>query len=168
MGRVKLTNEEKQNRKDFAEISKQVDHEAGRNRIKRENGFRSFIIFDGTKVSEGGWHNGKWMTARFMNNILKKWVAQSYFTRADNLLKRHNAFPLITNINFKKLQQIDDAYDLTAGCAQCGGCDWFAAFDADYGLCFNPESPNEGRVTFEHGGCIQHSFIQELLKKDTI
>ena len=66
----------------------------------------------------------------------------------------------------RKLKEIDREYDLSAGCAQCGGCRWYAAIDGDYGFCFNQDSPNEGRITFEHGGCIYHSFIQELLQRE--
>lgn len=40
---------------------------------------------------------------------------------------------------------------------QCGGCRFFAAFGADYGVCCNPDSCKDGRVMFEHGGCNVHS-----------
>lgn len=40
---------------------------------------------------------------------------------------------------------------------QCGGCHYFAALGADYGLCWNKKSPLDGCVTFEHGGCKFHS-----------
>lgn len=44
---------------------------------------------------------------------------------------------------------------------QCGGCRWFAAAGADYGICFNEKSPLDGMVTFEHGGCLEHSFLTD-------
>lgn len=40
---------------------------------------------------------------------------------------------------------------------QCGGCRFFAAAGADYGVCWNEKSPLDGCVTFEHGGCVEHS-----------
>jgi len=168
---MKLTDEQKQNRKEFAEISKRLDKERGKDKTKchkfdGECGYRTFVIFDGTEVSEGGWLIGrKWMTAKFMNRIVDKWVRQSYETRADNYLKTHKNDMAISPV-IEKLKEIDNDYDLSAGCAQCGGCRWYAAIDGDYGFCFDQDSPNEGRITFEHGGCIQHSFIQSLLNKE--
>lgn len=44
---------------------------------------------------------------------------------------------------------------------QCGGCRYFAAAGADYGVCWNEKSPLDGCVTFEHGGCPDHSVSQE-------
>ena len=164
---MRLTKEQKKMRKEFAEIKKKLDKEAGRDRIKYlDNGFggkfRSFVICGGTEVSEGGWMIGrKWMTAKYMSSIVHKWVMQSYETRADTYLKREFS----VDVDIEKLKEIDSQYDLSAGCAQCGGCRWFAAIDGDYGFCFNQKSPNEGRITFEHGGCIQHSFIQRLLNE---
>lgn len=32
--------------------------------------------------------------------------------------------------------------------------------DFDYGFCFNTQSPNEGRICFEHGGCKNHSDLK--------
>lgn len=46
---------------------------------------------------------------------------------------------------------------------QCGGCHFFAASGADFGICWNQKSPMDGCVVFEHGGCLQHS---ELAKAD--
>lgn len=40
---------------------------------------------------------------------------------------------------------------------QCGGCRFFAATGLDYGICANPVSPLDGQITFEHGGCAEHS-----------
>lgn len=160
---MKLTEEQKRNRKEFAEISKRLDKERGKdktkyNKIDGECGCRTFVIFDGTEISEGGWLIGrKWMTAKFMNTIVYKWVKQSYDTRADALYKKG----LLPKEYIETLRQ-RGMLDYTAGDGQCGGCRWYAAIDGDYGFCFNQDSPNEGRITFEHGGCIQHSFIQEL------
>lgn len=160
---MKLTEEQRKMRREFADLSKKLDKEQGRDKIKRHNGYRSFVLFDGTEVSEGGWLIGrKWMTAKFMRQAETRWVKHSYSTRADNILKIGGL--LWDPEAAKRLQEIDDEYDLTAGCAQCGGCRWFAALDGDYGVCCNKLSLNDGRITFEHGGCIQHSFIQELLK----
>jgi len=166
---MRLTKEQKEMRKEFAEIEKELDKKAGRDKIKHNNAgdpdfsYRSFVIFDGTEVSEGGWMIGrKWMTAKYMSSIVRKWVMQSYETRADTYLKQKFAA-----VDIEKLREINKKYDLSAGCGQCGGCRWFAAIDGDYGFCFNEDSPNEGKITFEHGGCIQHSFIQKLLSLDT-
>lgn len=40
---------------------------------------------------------------------------------------------------------------------QCGGCAYFAATGADFGICANPASPLDGSITFEHGGCAEHA-----------
>ena len=45
------------------------------------------------------------------------------------------------------------------GDKQCGGCRYFAATGMDFGICGNPKSPLDGAITFEHGGCGQHSEI---------
>lgn len=42
---------------------------------------------------------------------------------------------------------------------QCGGCRFFAALGLDYGICANPDSPLDGNITFEHGGCRAHSEV---------
>jgi len=167
---MRLTEEQKKSRAQMKEIHKQYLKEHGKDRIKYHNvgdsnfNYRSFILFDNTEVEPGGWLIGrKWLTARFMNRIVDRWVSLSYATRADNLLK-YNAVP--EGVDIEQLKEIDRLYDLSAGCAQCGGCQWFAALDSDYGFCFNQDSPNEGRITFEHGGCIHHSFLQQLLAYD--
>lgn len=164
---MKLTEEQKKMHKEFAEIHKQLDKERGKDRIKHHNvgdndsNYRTFVLFGGTEVSEGGWLIGrKWMTAKHMNKAEARWVQHSYATRADAYLEKRFS----VEVDIEKLKEINHKYDISAGCGQCGGCRWFAALDADYGICCNEESPNDGRITFEHGGCIQHSFIQELLQ----
>ncbi len=166
---MKLTEEQKTMRREFAGISKTLDKERGKDKIKFYNegdpdfNYRSFVIFDGTEISPGGWLIGrKWMTAKVMNRIVDKWVTTSYKTRVDALYKKG----LLPKEYIEPLHQ-QGMLEYTAGDGQCGGCRWFAALDADYGFCFNQDSPNEGRITFEHGGCIQHSFIQALLKQGT-
>lgn len=140
-----------------------IPREKRRIKYEGERGekYRSYIIFDGTEVGEGGWLIGrKWMTAEYLNSCIDRWVERSYKTRADTYLQRKFSI----EVDIEKLKEIDRKYDLSAGCGQCGGCCWFAALDGDYGFCCNEDSPNEGRITFEHGGCIQHSFIQKLLE----
>jgi len=140
---MNLTDEQKKNRKDFAEINKKYDKKHGKDRIKYHNAgepdfsYRTFVLFDGTEVSEGGWYSGrKWMTAKFLKAAESRWVSNSYKTGEEQ--------PDYDTKN----QWIPH---------QCGGCRWFAAFDLDYGVCCNEVSPNDGHITFEHGGCIKHS-----------
>lgn len=42
---------------------------------------------------------------------------------------------------------------------QCGGCRFFAALGMDYGICANRDSEQDGSITFEHGGCSEHSEL---------
>lgn len=44
---------------------------------------------------------------------------------------------------------------------QCGGCRFFAATGMDYGICWNEKSPLDGCISFEHGGCKEHSAFME-------
>jgi len=103
-------------------------------------------IFDYTQVSRGGWYCGKkWMPRKYFKECIARWVANSY--------KTAEAQP-----------------DYTGWIAhQCGGCYWFAALDLDYGMCCCVDSPNDGRATFEHGGCVEHSDLKPPLaqNKDT-
>lgn len=164
---MRLTKEQKQNRQELEKISKELDKKRGKDKIRWHNGgfdkYRVFVLFGGTEVSEGGFLcDRRWMTAKEMKQAESRWVKHSYNTRADTYLKKKFSI----EVDLEKLREIDREYDLTAGCAQCGGCRFFAALDADYGICCNGESLNDGRVTLEHGGCIQHSFIQHLLAKE--
>lgn len=167
----KLTDEEKRLRKEFREEMKQRDKEEHKDKLTfhkfpndPEGNYKSFVIFDDTEVTEGGWLQGKWMTAKEMRNAESRWVKHSYKTRADEHLKG-KFYTEIQGIPISKLKEIDADYDLSAGVAQCGGCRFFAALDGDYGMCCNESSENDGRVTFEHGGCVQHSVIQRILKE---
>ncbi|KKM64605.1 hypothetical protein LCGC14_1499800 [marine sediment metagenome] len=107
---------------------------------------RTFVLFDDTKVSEGGWYYGRaWMTAAFLAAAEKRWVANCYKTGQDQPEEDGSkAYP-----------------DWIPH--QCGGCRWFAALDLDYGVCCQESSPNDGRITFEHGGCHQHSILLDRI-----
>lgn len=98
-------------------------------------------IFDGTEVSRGGWCY-KWLTVKELKAAVKRWVDNSFQT---GLLQPDVKDHWIPH--------------------QCGGCRWFAALDLDYGLCCNIESPNDGRATFEHGGCLKHSDFLEFYRQ---
>lgn len=90
---------------------------------------RSIQMFDGVSVEEGGW------------NYSRRWMTAE---DRDAALSRWAM----------------KAYEGRASDEhQCGGCQWFAAFDSDYGLCWNGRSARDGHVMFEHGGCDQHSDI---------
>lgn len=94
-----------------------------------------FPMFDGIYVSDGGWCGRRWLTTDALHKARSRWVKASC--------------------------DVAPAEAETAGGGyQCGGCSYFAAFDADYGLCANEKSPQDGRVCWEHGGCHQHSNIE--------
>lgn len=94
-------------------------------------------IFDDTEISRGGAYpnNVKWMTSKYVKSRVEKWVKHSYETGKEQPDYDH------------KNQWIPH---------QCEWCFWFGALDLDYGFCFNIQSPNEGRVCSEHGGCKHH------------
>jgi hypothetical protein len=102
--------------------------------------YKTSKLFNDTEISEGGWYCGrKWMTAKFLDEAETRWVKHSYSTGEDEPdFDRENAW--IPH--------------------QCGGCRYFAALDSDYGICCNDASPNDGHITFEHGGCIKHSDLE--------
>ena len=116
-------------------------------RVKSELGnYREFPMFGGLQygehavlLSEGGWAR-KWMTTKELRAARERWIAESYSHEGP-------AF--------------HEALREYGGVIQCGGCRFFAAFDADFGLCANPASWFDGRVTFEHGGCLKHSKVED-------
>lgn len=79
------------------------------------------------EASEGGWTDRK------------DWLTQDEADAAEKRWAMRSYLP-----------RYDDNY-------QCGGCRFFAAFGADYGVCCNVASAMDGNITFEHGGCEQHS-----------
>jgi hypothetical protein len=87
-------------------------------------------------LEEGGWCGRRWMTTPELEKAQARWIKQSYQASGPAFEER--------------LKE-------EGGWIQCGGCRFFGAFDGDFGLCCNPESPMDGHVTFEHGGCDQHS-----------
>ena len=112
-----------------------------RSRVYRQQGLgdssRAVRLFDrygNIELSEGGWNGRRWLSNKEIRAAIKRWVAASYRPEAmDEDWVPH----------------------------QCGGCRYFGAFDGDYGLCFNPMSPLDGHVTFEHGGCLHHSYLEK-------
>ena len=88
-------------------------------------------LFHGVLVTQGGWAR-QWLNLLELKAALKRWVSRS-FTTADPRAATDGAW------------------------YQCGGCRFVMMFDGDYGLCGNAESPNDGRVVFEHAGCMEHS-----------
>ncbi len=89
----------------------------------------------GEEVSEGGWYYGRcWLTGPKADAAEDRW-----------LKVRHEASPT-------------DKDDWVAH--QCGGCRYFAALNADWGICWCEASPWDGHVMFEHVGCEQHSDLE--------
>ena len=86
-------------------------------------------------VDQAGW-SAHWITTKEVLASLARWAHNSYQTA------------------LKEAETDGGGY-------QCGGCRYFAALDNDYGLCCNPLSVNDGRVTFEHGGCDKPSMLEE-------
>lgn len=98
--------------------------------------YRAVRLFDRygvIELSEGGWNGRRWMSSKEVQAAISRWVKASYRPEA---------------------MDGDDWIP-----HQCGGCRYFGAFDSDYGLCFNPMSPLDGHITFEHGGCLYHSNL---------
>ena len=112
-------------------------------RNRNYGGIREFPAFGSLQygehavlLSEGGWAQ-KWMTTKELRAARERWIKVS----CGGLLSK--------------------ARTEYGGVIQCGGCRFFGAFDADFGLCCNPASSFDGKVTFEHGGCIHHSNIED-------
>ncbi len=85
---------------------------------------------------KGGWSIGRKPSAAQIKAAERRWINRSNETRpADDE---------------------DWAY-------QCGGCSFFAALGADFGICWNAASPLDGSISFEHGGCAEHSERLEAL-----
>ena len=122
-------------------------HKITYNRSLDGETYKTSKLFGDTEISEGGWYCGRrWMTAKFLDSAETRWVRHSYQTGEEE-------------------PDFDTKYMWIPH--QCGGCRYFAALDSDYGICCNEFSPNDGRITFEHGGCIKHSDLEEggVLKK---
>ncbi len=113
---------------------------------KNETGdYRVYPMFGGDPkhgdtvwLSEGGWLGRSWMTTRELEAAKERWIKASY--RASG-------------------KAFEERLAHEGGWIQCGGCRFFAAFDGDFGLCGNPASSMDGHVTFEHGGCENHSNL---------
>jgi len=102
----------------------------------------NYELFRGVVVSIGGWTD-KWLGRRKLKRALDRWVVNSRETGKQEPDMEHDWIP-----------------------HQCGGCRFAALFDFNYGLCANELSPNDGKVIFEHGGCVNHSDYTLLKEKD--
>ncbi len=78
----------------------------------------------------GGWAPGRKPKSSLLKQAERRWVTRSFDARPKD----------------------DEDWDY-----QCGGCTFFAALGADFGICWNQDSPLDGCISFEHGGCPQHS-----------
>ena len=105
--------------------------------FRDEYNVRTFQLLGGVAVSEGGWIGRKWMTSKELNDTRDRWVKSSY-----------------------KTGELQPDYDGWIH-HQCGGCRYFGALGADYGICCNAQSVNDGKVVFEHGGCNVNSVLIE-------
>ena len=92
-------------------------------------------LFFGVFVTPGGWAD-EWPTVEEMESATIRWADGSYATVVPE--------------------------EETGHVLQCGGCAFVLALDGDWCLCTNAASPHDGRVTFEHGGCRQHSLMAEI------
>ena len=82
------------------------------------------------RCTVGGWARNRKPKAAQIKAAERRWVDRSFKTRP--------------------VDDEDWVY-------QCGGCTFFAALGADYGICWNEASPLDGSIAFEHGGCAEHS-----------
>lgn len=101
---------------------------------------RVLDLFDGLTVSEGGWYYGKkWMQRADAEAARRRWWLRG--------LAEAPKVPFGSGRNAPEWVE-----------HQCGGCKFFAALDADWGICWNAESPQDGRLVFEHNGCAEHTY----------
>lgn len=108
-------------------------------RFKDELGSYRVAELAQAQVTEGGWYDGRsWLTAKEIAAAEERWAKRSYAT---GVYEGKGAMQWIAH--------------------QCGGCKFFAALGNDYGICWNKKSPHDGAITFEHGGCGEHSGFQE-------
>ena len=92
-------------------------------------------------VERGGWYDGPWIKEEDITSAERRWAKRSY------------THQVLTEPNWSQWQ--------------CGACKYFAALGTDYGLCWNEKSPLDGCVTFEHGGCGEHSGYQKHREKSS-
>lgn len=88
----------------------------------------------------GGWSESPPPTPEEIEAAQKRWAKRSYSTA------------------------VRDPNDPQYIPQQCGGCKFFAATGADYGICWNEQSPQDGCICFEHGGCAFHSQLTQEKK----
>lgn len=90
----------------------------------------------GMTVSEGGWYGDRpWLTKALALRAEHRWYERD------------------------RAQAPKDDEDWVPH--QCGGCKFFGALNADWGICWNETSPLDGHVVFEHVGCAAHSYLKE-------
>lgn len=119
-------------------------HKRGVWEVRDEDGAYLSGYVCGEEISQGGWYEtggrlANWMTKADLDAFRKR-----CWQRSDETGVRHKRYP-----------------DYIV--AQCGGCKWFGALNADWGFCMNAASPLDGRVVFEHGGCAEHSELSRIL-----
>jgi hypothetical protein len=90
----------------------------------------------GEPVEQGGWSYGNKLKPKELKAAEARWSKRAYNLPPVEHFRGHNHF--------------ND---------QCGGCRFFAALNADWGICCNEQSLNDGRMTFEHWGCVAHSVL---------
>lgn len=90
------------------------------------------------ECTRGGWALGRKPTPAQIKAAERRWVKRSNETRHPD----------------------DEDWEF-----QCGGCTFFAALGADFGICWNEASPLDGSIAFEHGGCPEHSLRRGALSQ---
>jgi hypothetical protein len=98
-------------------------------------------------VMQGGWYHGrKWLTNKAIDKAEERWANRSYEAgRQEPDYDKKGEYDWIPH--------------------QCGGCKFMAALGGDFGICWNQNSPMDGCIIFEHGGCVKHSELVEVLEK---